>query len=58
MVPSKSPELNPVENLRQYLRSNYLSNRVFKDDNAIVDAACDACNALIVAPKPSSPCRR
>ena len=29
MLPPKSPELNPVENIWQYLRSNYLSNRVF-----------------------------
>mgnify|MGYP003680474198 CR=1 FL=1 len=40
LLPSKSPELNPVENIWQYLRSNYLSNPVFKDDTAIVDAAC------------------
>ena len=50
LLPSKSPELNPVENVWQYLRSNYLSNRVFKDYNAIVDAACDAWNALIDQP--------
>ncbi|AZO10873.1 hypothetical protein EN836_32055 [Mesorhizobium sp. M1C.F.Ca.ET.193.01.1.1] len=28
-LPSRSPELSPVENLWQYLRSNWLSNRVF-----------------------------
>jgi len=50
LLPSKSPELNPVENVWQYLRSNYLSNRVFKDYTAIVDAACDAWNALIDKP--------
>lgn len=50
LLPSKSPELNPVENVWQYLRANYLSNRVFKDYNAIVDAACDAWNALIDKP--------
>lgn len=50
LLPSKSPELNPVENIWQYLRSNYLSNRVFKDYTAIVDAACDAWNALIDQP--------
>jgi len=51
LLPSKSPELNPVENIWQYLRSNYLSNRVFKDYNAIVDAACEAWNALIDTPR-------
>jgi len=50
LLPSKSPELNPVENIWQYLRSNYLSNRVFEDYDAIVDAACDAWNALIDKP--------
>jgi transposase len=30
-LPSKSPELNPVENIWQYMRDNWLSNRVFKD---------------------------
>ena len=29
-LPSKSPELNPVENIWQYMRDNWLSNRVFK----------------------------
>lgn len=50
LLPSKSPELNPVENVWQYLRSNHLSNRVFKDYTAIVDAACEAWNALIDKP--------
>lgn len=27
-LPSRTPELNPVENVWQYLRSNWLSNRV------------------------------
>jgi len=31
LLPPKSPELNPVENICQYLRANYLSNRVFKN---------------------------
>jgi hypothetical protein len=28
-LPSRAPELNPVENVWQYLRANALSNRVF-----------------------------
>jgi len=35
-LPSYSPELNPVENVWQYLRQNYLSNRVFADYDAII----------------------
>jgi transposase len=29
-LPPRSPELNPVENIWQYLRENWLSNRVFE----------------------------
>ena len=29
-LPSRSPELNPAEQIWQYLRSNWLSNRVFE----------------------------
>ena len=29
-LPSRAPELNPVENVWQYLRQNWLSNTVFK----------------------------
>lgn len=49
-LPPKSPELNPVENIWQYLRQNQLSNRVFDCYNAIVDACCDAWNALTAEP--------
>lgn len=38
VLPSYSPELNPQENIWQYLRQNYLSNRVFKTYSGIVDA--------------------
>jgi hypothetical protein len=45
-LPPYSPELNPVENIWQFLRQNQLSNRVFDSYAAIVDACCDAWNAL------------
>lgn len=45
-LPPYSPELNPVENIWQFLRQNQLSNRVFDNYTAIVDACCDAWNAL------------
>jgi transposase len=41
-LPSRAPELNPVENVWQYLRQNWLSNTVFENYDAIVDAACEA----------------
>lgn len=40
----KSPELNPVENLSQFMRE--LSNRVFKSYEDIVDHCCDAWREL------------
>ena len=49
-LPPYSPELNPVENVWQYLRQNYLSNRVFASYDAILDACCDAWNALMALP--------
>jgi transposase len=50
-LPSRSPELNPVENIWQYLRANWLSNRVFDTYDAIIQAACEAWNKLIEQPK-------
>ncbi len=41
-LPPRSPELNPVENVWQFLRDNHLSNRVFKSYDDIVDHCCDA----------------
>lgn len=51
LLPPRSPELNPVENVWQYLRQNHLSNRVFADEDAIVDACCEAWNRLIDQPQ-------
>lgn len=48
-LPSRSPELNPVENVWQYLRQNWLSNRVFETYD-VIDAACDAWNKLTAQP--------
>jgi transposase len=49
-LPSRSPELNPVENVWQYLRANWLSNRVFAAYHDIIDAACEAWNRLLAEP--------
>ena len=46
LLPPKSPQLNPVENLWHYLRSHYLSNRVFKDYNELFDVTGAAWNKL------------
>lgn len=50
-LPPYSPELNPVENVWEYLRGNKLSNRVFADYEAIVAACCTAWNWLVEAPE-------
>ena len=41
-LPPYSPELNPVENLRQYLRSHYWSNRTYADYDDLRFAAIEA----------------
>ena len=49
-LPPKCPELNPTENVWQFLRDNYLSNRIFKSYDDIVDHCCDAWNKLVNQP--------
>ena len=49
-LPPRSPELNPVENIWQFMRDNWLSNRVFQSQQDIVDHCCDAWNKLIDQP--------
>lgn len=49
-LPPYSPELNPVENVWAYLRQNRLANRLFDSYEAIVDACCEAWNALLENP--------
>jgi transposase len=46
-LPSASPELNPAENIWQYLRQTHLSNRVFDTYKAVVKACCSAWKKLI-----------
>ena len=48
--PPKSPELNPVENIWQFMRDNWLSNRVFKSYDDILEHCCFAWNNLINMP--------
>ena len=51
LLPSRAPELNPVENVWQYMRANWLSNRVFETYDSIIDAACQAWQKLIAQPQ-------
>ena len=50
-LPSRAPELNPQENIRQFMRGNWLSNMVFETYDDIIDAACDAWRKLIDQPQ-------
>jgi transposase len=50
-LPPRAPEPKPVENIWQYLRANWLSDRVFETYDDIIDAACDAWNKLVSQPK-------
>lgn len=50
-LPSRAPELNPVENVWLYLRQTWLSNRVFDTYEAIIEAACEAWNKLMAQPQ-------
>ena len=45
-LPAKCPELNPVENVWQFMRDNWLSNRIFKSYDDILDDCCFAWNRL------------
>jgi transposase len=49
-LPAKSPELNPVENIWQFMRDNWLSNRIFTSYTDILDHCCFAWNALVSQP--------
>ncbi len=46
-LPPRCPELNPVENVWQFMRDNWLSNRNFKSYDEIVDHCCFAWNSLV-----------
>ncbi len=50
-LPRYAPELNPVENVWEFLRANWLSHCVWQSYEAIVDACCDAWNKLMSMPE-------
>ncbi|MFT5813181.1 MAG: transposase [Psychroserpens sp.] len=46
-LPAYSPELNPIEQVWQWLRHNKLTNKSFKDDDDIVESYSNAWNSFI-----------
>jgi transposase len=49
-LPPRAPDLNGQENIWQFMRQNWLSNRIFKSFDDIVDHCCYAWNTLIDQP--------
>ena len=49
-LPPRAPELNPVENVWQFMRDNWLSNRIFQNYDDILDHCCHAWNNLVSQP--------
>ena len=50
-LPRYAPELNPIENVWEFLRQNLLSHRVWDTYDAIVDACCHAWSTLMRTPE-------
>lgn len=49
-LPPYSPELNPVEQIWQWLKQKWLSNRAYDSYEHIVEACCEAWNKLVAIP--------
>ena len=49
-MPPYAPELNPMENVWEFMRGNDLSHRVWDGYEAIIDACCDGWNKLMRMP--------
>lgn len=49
-LPPKCPELNPVENLWQFMRDNWLSNRIFRPTTISSTIAALPGTASLISP--------
>jgi putative transposase len=49
-LPPKCPELNVAENVWQFMRENWLSNRIFQSADDLVAYCSEAWNRLIEQP--------
>ena len=49
-LPAKAPELNSMENVWQFMRENWLSNRIFTSYKDVLDHCCDAWKRLTDQP--------
>jgi transposase len=47
---TQMPGVDPVENVWQFMRDNWLSNRVFQSYDDLLDHCCDAWNKLVDQP--------
>ena len=50
-LPPYAPELNPVENVWEFMRKNWFGHQVWSSYKAIVDACCDAWNKFMQMPE-------
>jgi hypothetical protein len=58
LLPAKCPELNPQENVWQFVRDNWLSNRVFKSYDESSTTAATPGTGSSISPGKSSPSER
>jgi hypothetical protein len=50
-LPPYAPELNPVDNVWEFLRKNWFGHQVWQSYEAIFGACCDAWNKLMQMPE-------
>jgi DDE superfamily endonuclease len=50
-LPPYAPELNPAENVWEFMRQNWFGHQVWPSYKAVVDACCEAWNKLMQMPE-------
>ena len=50
-LPPYAPELNPAENVWEFMRKNWFGHQVWPSYKAVVDACCEAWNKLMEMPE-------